>query len=109
MKFQTCLENIGLTQDEKEIIDACLQALSLEVSEYTSILNDLASMESSGIDVACIYLDNDSDDCICQKFEGVCFTYLDEYATVSRPKANHILNRSIEILDLELDWKGIQA
>ncbi|MEJ2622443.1 MAG: hypothetical protein P8163_19985 [Candidatus Thiodiazotropha sp.] len=107
MIFKKCFDEIDINLDQKEIIDSCLQALSQDVEEFSGVLDDLAEGESSGFDLACIYLEEDYEDNSCPEFSGVCFNYLQEYAVVTRDEAKKILSCCIGELSMTYEWPGL--
>ncbi len=109
MIFKNCFDGINIELAQKEIIDSCLQSLSQDVDEFSGVLADIADGESSGFDLACIYLEEDYSDSDCPEFFGVCFNYLQEYSAVSRAEAQKILSCCIHELKMEYDWPGLIA
>lgn len=101
--FEKCFLGIKLDSNTVGVIAACLQALSVDESEaYSRVIEDLMDGESSGFELACIYLDNDYEEKDqCPEFEGVCFNYLEEFAVVNRKTANKILLRSLDIVQFD--------
>lgn len=104
MKFDSCFLGMDLEYDQKSIMDCCIQALSIEIDVFESVLDDLSDGESSGVEMAAIYLEHDRGS--CPDFKGVCFNYIDEYASVSKEEANAIISRTIEVLKMDYEWKG---
>ena len=104
--FENCYCQLKLNSDEQEIVEACLQALSIMPSTYLNVLERLSEGESSGYECAGINLESDS----CEvdylpQFKGVCFEYLDEFAVTSIEVANIILAESLLIIDFADKYK----
>ncbi len=109
MIYEVCFFGMELEQDTKSVIDACLQALTIEQYVFINVLNDISVGESTGTEMAGIIIEGDCEDTGCQNIEGVCFNYIDKYVVVSFQQANEILERCIKMEGIDYDWKGIPA
>lgn len=108
MIFDDCFIGLDLSIDEKQIIDACIQALSFDFSVFSSVLSLLKKGDSAGIEQASIGIDSDPDEYTDGKksYDGICFEYLGEKVILSYEKADKIISNVIDKLEMDFFWDG---